>query len=267
MLDALPATPFWRDHARRRYSAIRARQAKTLLPLQTMLDIRGFAGIEGSLISPETIHMPRQDSPVYLEKRLNYVLLMDQLQCKRVLEIGFNWGYSASLLLEVTSDSRLHSIDIAMHDYTPPAGELIAGFYPERFTCNWKDSKTALEDEIRAGNRYDAISIDGGHDYATATSDIVLSLQLLDPGGLLIIDDTDAPSVAGAVLATIEDHPDMIELTPANFNLFAFGDSEIPCFQQRYFLKRTPISAAATPAPALSFAARAAGRLRRLFGA
>lgn len=267
-------TPFWRDHARRRYADIRQAQADKLLPVQKMLAERRFEKLEGSLISAEQIHNPSADSPIYLAKRLNYVLLLDQLQCGHLMEIGFNWGYSASLLLEVAASSRLHSIDIGWHWYTPPAGALMAQIYPGRFSYTWKDSREALLDQIAAGNRYDMISIDGGHAYGTARTDILLSLELLNDGGLLIVDDTDAPSVAGAVLATVADHPQFVELTPENFSLFEFGTSDIPCFEQRYFLKRMPLSgrgftpetqtpsaAPATPPPLWRRAVRKLGRI------
>ena len=241
MSEAVLSTYFWRELAERRYAEIRQKQAEKLIPLRDMLAARNYEGIEGSLITADQIANPDTDSEIYRAKRLNYVLLLDQLQCQSVMEIGFNWGYSGSLILESSPLCHLHSVDIAMHWYTPPSGEIMQSIYPGRFRYTWKDSKQALLDEIKAGNTYDAISVDGGHDTVTATSDILLSLKLLRNGGLLIVDDTDALSVSAAVLATIADHPSMVELTAKNSGIFEFGSSTLPCFEQRYFLKRHPI--------------------------
>ena len=269
MAETQLSTYFWREHATQRYQEIRRLQATKLLPVQQCLAARQFEKLEGSLISAEQLHNPTNDSPIYLQKRLNYVMLLDQLQCKSMLEIGFNWGYSASLLLE-SAPGTLHSIDIGWHWYTPPTGDLIAEIYPDRFRYTWRDSHEALAVELQAGRRYDMISVDGGHDYTIARNDILLSVELLQLGGLLIVDDTDGPSVAAAVLATVADHPEMIELTAQNFGLFEFGQSEIPCFEQRYFLKRVPLRLGATldtapqPPTKPGLLRRAAGKLKRL---
>jgi predicted transcriptional regulator len=39
-------------------------------------------------------------------------------------------------------------------------------------------------------NRFDVIFIDGGHDYDTVVSDILLSKEILNPGGFIITDDS-----------------------------------------------------------------------------
>ena len=259
MADTELSTYYWRDHAKRRYTDIRQVQASKLLPIQRFLAERNFEKLEGSLISAEQLHNPAGDSPVYLQKRLNYVMLLDQLQCQYMMEIGFNWGYSASLLLESSPASSLHSVDIGWHWYTPPTGDLLAAIYPGRFRYTWQDSREALLTEVAAGNRYDMISVDGGHDYSIARSDIMLSVELLREGGLLMVDDTDGPSVAAAVLATVAGHPDMIELTAANFGLFDFGKSEQPCFEQRYFLKRAQFKLGYTAAVADTGVGKLAG--------
>src|ERR1700683_5346867 len=114
------AREFWRQHARDLYQGIRQIQASKLLPLKHLLEARNYEDVEGSLISPLNIERPEFDHEIYVEKRLNYVFLIDQLQPWRVLEIGFNWGYSASLIMESWTPCKLTSIDIAQHWYTIP---------------------------------------------------------------------------------------------------------------------------------------------------
>jgi hypothetical protein len=142
---------FWRGRIRDAYREIRSRQATTLLPLKELLRAREYRDVEGSLISPDTIDTPEKDGPLYLEKRLNYVYLLHQLRPWSVLEIGFNWGYSASLIMESFPGCLLKSIDIAHHWYTRPAGDQMAQLYPGRFSFVWLDSHDALREEQASG--------------------------------------------------------------------------------------------------------------------
>jgi predicted O-methyltransferase YrrM len=229
---------FWRDCVRKIYDDVREVQARKLLPLKALLSERNYEEVEGSLISPNNIDQPGLDGEIYKEKRLNYVFLINQLQPRKVLEIGFNWGYSATLVMESCSWSTLRSIDIAQHWYTVLAGELVEQLYRGRFSAVWKDSHTALRDEIAAGNRYDMIIVDGGHSYEIARLDIELSMKLLTPGGVLVVDDTDAPSVRGAVIATVARDERMVELTSENLGVFEFSNTDFPCYEQRYFMSR-----------------------------
>ncbi len=237
------AVEFWRGQIRERYSAIRDIQACKLLPIQKLLSDAGYKDIEGSLISADQIDTPGRDPRTYLEKRLNYVFMFNQIRPWTVLEIGFNWGYSASLILESHTGCTLKSIDIAHHWYTKAAGETMKNIYSNRLSLVWEDSQVALQAEREAGHKYDAIVVDGGHTYQTARSDICLSIELLQPGGLLIIDDTDNPTVRGAALATAAQDPRMTELTAANFGCFEFENTDVACYEQRYYVKRFAESA------------------------
>jgi predicted O-methyltransferase YrrM len=162
-----------------------------LLPRKELLRSREYRDIEGSLISPDAIDTPEKDGPLYLEKRLNYVYLLHQLRPWSVLEIGFNWGYSASLIMESNPAGSFKSIDIAHHWYTRPAGDQMAQLYPGRFSFAWRDSHDALREEQASGREYDAIIVDGDRGYETARQHIHFSIALLKPGGLRVIDDTD----------------------------------------------------------------------------
>ena len=106
---------FWRQRIREIYQGIRETQATKLMPLKSFLAAKNYEKIEGSLISPNNIDHPERDGELYLEKRLNYVFMINQLQPRRVLEIGFNWGFSASLVMESWEPCSLRSIDIAHH--------------------------------------------------------------------------------------------------------------------------------------------------------
>ena len=77
-----------------------------------------------------------------------------------------------------------------------------------------------------------------GTHFETARLDIALSLDLLSPGGVLMVDDTDAPSVRAALLAAVVPDDGMLELTPENIGIFEFNPTSHPCYEQRYYLSR-----------------------------
>lgn len=228
---------FWREHARSRYREIRLRQQSSLGRILEFFAQHSSDDVEGSLLSVDQINNIEHESSTGLEKRLNYVYLLDQLQPKRALEIGFNYGYSASLILESSNQTILKSIDVASHWYTQPTGDIIKQAYGDRFEYLWMDSRTALPNEVSAAALYDFIIVDGGHSYEIARSDIASSIKLLHQGGVLIVDDSDAPSVNAAVCALLVGNSHFIELQTSNFGIFELP-SEAPCSQQRYFIKR-----------------------------
>jgi methyltransferase family protein len=62
------------------------------------------------------------------------------------------------------------------------------------------DSKSALEWLRKTPRRFRLILVDGGHSYKEAYADIVGSIPLLSPGGIMVIDDRDVPDVHRAAM-------------------------------------------------------------------
>lgn len=216
---------------------IRSAQTERLKPISKFFDTRGTGDVEGALLDIAAIKNQSAESLLYLEKRLNYVMLLNQLAPKNVLEVGFNFGYSASLILDAAPGAKLTSIDLAEHDYTKPSADILRTIYGERLKNVWGDSREVMAALAFSKRTFDFVVIDGGHSYDIASSDITLGLEMLDTGGIMVVDDTDAPSVRVAVVALLESNPMMIELTPSNIGLFEHLDDGSPCFEQRYFVK------------------------------
>lgn len=105
---------------------------------------------------------------------------------KSMLEIGFNAGHSADVLLSENPDLKLISYDLGEHPYTVVAKEYIDEKYPGRHTLVLGDSKETLP---RSNLKYDCFFIDGGHDYASASSDMKECARLANPYALVIMDD------------------------------------------------------------------------------
>lgn len=60
-------------------------------------------------------------------------------------------------------------------------------------------SQIALPAMVGAGERFDLAFIDGSHLFENAFTDVLYALQLVKPGGLVLVDDTWMPSVRSAV--------------------------------------------------------------------
>lgn len=135
---------------------------------------------------------------------------------KSILEIGFNVGYGASMLLKL-SDAYVISLDktsreetfIAVnhltekYQYEAPHKDMVVGFY-NRFHFLNVDSKSAY-DHLK-GHYYDLCFIDGGHEEENVTKDIQLCKDLKIP--YLLFDDIYSRFGPG-VLPSIAKFPEL----------------------------------------------------------
>jgi predicted O-methyltransferase YrrM len=111
----------------------------------------------------------------------------------RILEIGFNAGHSAELLLQTCPEAHVTSVDIGYHDYVRSAKHAIDKAYPGRHTLILGDSLNViphLADVLRPEMRFELVFIDGGHDYPIATGDLCNCRAIAAPDAVVIMDDT-----------------------------------------------------------------------------
>lgn len=116
---------------------------------------------------------------------------------KRVLEIGFNAGHSALLFLLANKEVTNYTFfDLGAHAYVRPCFEYLQKSFPNvdmRFIEG--DSTRTLPEFIFANQdkkgTYDLVHVDGGHDRDVVLSDVACAIDLVAPGGLMILDDTN----------------------------------------------------------------------------
>lgn len=108
----------------------------------------------------------------------------DQIGPKKVLEIGFNAGHSAFMMLEMYPEVMICSVDIAMHKYTVPNAEKLKEKYPERFAFMKADSKRLIPSTLK---NFDTIFIDGDHSVRGISSDLKLARDAKIP--YILVDD------------------------------------------------------------------------------
>ncbi|GMI24243.1 hypothetical protein TrCOL_g8517 [Triparma columacea] len=135
----------------------------------------------------------------------------------KYLEVGFNAGHSAGMVLETFPGVNVTSFDICARAYTLPAYEKLKKMYS-------KDSSKKLElicgnsvetmpkfasDSIEEGRfdvqqGYDVVFIDAGHLYFFAWNDILNAAPFAKPGSIVIVDDcsTDLYNRADGQLLT-----------------------------------------------------------------
>jgi predicted O-methyltransferase YrrM len=122
-----------------------------------------------------------------------------------VIEIGLAYGASALAIAEALvstnpADAR-HLIVDAYQDHFRDAGwtALVAAGLTEVCSLLREQSQLALPQLLRDGVVADAAFVDGSHIFHNVFVDLHFVRQLVRPGGLVVLDDCDWPSVATAV--------------------------------------------------------------------
>jgi hypothetical protein len=140
--------------------------------------------------------------PDRINRRANVV---NAVQGRRVaLEIGFNAGHSALLILEANPAIRYIGIDICRHAYTAPCADYLKANYGDRFDIYFGSSTDILPEFIanEACIDIDLVHVDGGHTEAVALADLNYVTRMPRQPGLrryLIVDDTQMPPILAAL--------------------------------------------------------------------
>lgn len=143
--------------------------------------------LEGNIYSR---HLTKSAYINLLPKRYNILNLFYTIQPKKVLEIGFNSGFSSLLMKMSSIEFDLTCIDINDHDYVVPCFEQIRHDYP-KIEIMLEPSHVALQTLINNGCTFDIIHIDGDHSLKGAKRDLELCLKLSHKNTIIIFDDTN----------------------------------------------------------------------------
>ena len=145
-------------------------------------------------------HQSIREYPELYNKQLNLFWCGKQTPA-RICEIGFNAGHSAMLLLLASSATTFTVFDIGHHRYTQTCLNYIEHIFPHvAFEYIVGDSTLTMPTQMEGRQEtYDLVHVDGGHSEFCATSDMKHADILLKPGGIMVVDDTDAPQINGLV--------------------------------------------------------------------
>jgi predicted O-methyltransferase YrrM len=119
---------------------------------------------------------------------------------KSVLEVGFNAGHSALLILSSNPYVKYVGVDIGEHSYTKEAGRILMNHFGNRFDLIIGDSTDVLPrlklDELK----YEVIHIDGGHSQDQCLSDLNNASNLLiEQSGQILLDDIKGSAILDAL--------------------------------------------------------------------
>jgi predicted O-methyltransferase YrrM len=109
----------------------------------------------------------------------------------RIVEIGFNAGHSSCVFLGAREDVTVVSFDLGAHGYVTRAKQYVDRTFPGRHTLVIGDSRETVP-QYHAEHHtavFDLAFVDGGHDYDVARADLAHILPMVDPSGLIIMDD------------------------------------------------------------------------------
>lgn len=123
-----------------------------------------------------------------IAKKVSDLIKLTSVSDINVMQIGFNAGHSAEIMLENNSSLKLTSFDLGSHSYVIPANDYISKRYPGRHELILGDSTITLPKYM--DKKFDVIFIDGGHTYFLATTDLQNCKRFAHENTIVIMDDT-----------------------------------------------------------------------------
>lgn len=131
---------------------------------------------------------------LYLTERFfpkRAALSMFAMAHKEVVEIGFNSGFSALLMLTANPKLKLTCVDICEHKYTEPCFQYLKTIFEDRITLVKGDSTVVLPEVLQSNKSLTGYIIDGGHGLDVAEQDLQNVIKYANNGAVLCFDDSD----------------------------------------------------------------------------
>lgn len=164
--------------------------------------------LEGNIL---THHESFYKNDAFVNKQINIHALLSSLQNLEQetifgLEIGFNSGFSALLMLMSNPKLYLLCVDINSHSYTVPCFEVLKSFFGDRIQLIAMSSLEALPKLIERQAKFDFIYINGSHETEVVVQDIHNCMTCSKPRTLVVMDDTDWDNINQAWSQAIQQY-------------------------------------------------------------
>ena len=145
------------------------------------------------------MNLENRESPMSSEHEVVFssLSLNNNIKIKKILEIGTFDGMNSLLLSKIFPNAEIDTIDL------PHTGDDFKNFYNRKNRIdefisyrnnNLKNNKIQFREKnsinlINFKNKYDLIWIDRAHGYPVVCADIINSLHLISPNGVILCDD------------------------------------------------------------------------------
>ncbi|MCX5771410.1 MAG: class I SAM-dependent methyltransferase [Candidatus Hydrogenedentes bacterium] len=137
----------------------------------------------------------------------------------RTLETGMAYGLSSLFMLQAVKDNG-GTQHVSMDPYQAAWWHNVGLANVERagFAANHRffaaPSYNAMPELLKAGERFDAIFIDGNHRFEYSLIDFIFGDQLLNKGGCLILHDPWMPSIRKAISFIVRNRDESYQIVP-----------------------------------------------------
>ena len=105
----------------------------------------------------------------------------------KVLEIGFNAGHGAAVMMLANPDLKVRAFDNCELAYTKPCFNFLSSIFGSRLTLIEGQSRATLAADSECG--YDLVHIDADHGYDTLVADLTNTLSKCIDGAVVVVDD------------------------------------------------------------------------------
>ena len=149
---------------------------------------------EGNMFFYDGNNYSTMPEAMFLSKRQNIARLATMVDA--IVEIGFNAGHSALLMLTANPSLIYRGVDVGRHLYVEPCSEYLKSQFGNRFNLTINDSVKAIPKIFaiypELQNKTIGWHIDGDHTPSVAAKDLKNVVNLSGVKDTIIMDDTDS---------------------------------------------------------------------------
>ena len=166
----------------------------------------------------------KEEISVRIDEAKEIRSIVEKNNLNKCLEVGLAYGMSANYILSASSTVRLTSLDpFQKSDYNNLGlANIQQNGYSDRHIHIDKLSSIALPEMLSAGEKFDFVFIDGDHKFEAALIDFIYAAELVEIGGIIVVDDLWMRALQLVKEYVKRNRPDFQELKLNSVNLFAF---------------------------------------------